>query len=74
MITRTKLAPGQRWSAQEVVIQEFEGRVAVVTGGGSGIGLALVRRFAEEGMKVVLGDFDGEALDAAVAVLTQEEH
>jgi len=37
------------------VLREFEGRVAVVTGGGSGIGLALARRFAEEGMKVVLG-------------------
>lgn len=55
-------------------MQEFEGRVAVVTGGGSGIGLALARRFAQEGMKVVLGDFDGEALEAAVAALTQEEH
>ena len=55
-------------------MQEFEGRVAVVTGGGSGIGLALARRFAQEGMKVVLGDFDGGALDAAVVALAQEEH
>ena len=43
----------------------LEGKVAVVTGGCSGIGLATVRRFAEEGAKVVVGDLDdvaGEAL------------
>ena len=36
----------------------IEGKVAVVTGGCSGIGLATVRRFAEEGAKVVIGDLD----------------
>jgi NAD(P)-dependent dehydrogenase (short-subunit alcohol dehydrogenase family) len=39
----------------------IEGRVAVVTGGCSGIGLATVRRFAEEGAKVVIGDIDDDA-------------
>ena len=34
----------------------LEGKVAVVTGGCSGIGLATVRRFAEEGAKVVVAD------------------
>ena len=33
-------------------------KVAVVTGGCSGIGLATVRRFAEEGAQVVVGDLD----------------
>jgi NAD(P)-dependent dehydrogenase (short-subunit alcohol dehydrogenase family) len=36
----------------------LEGLVAVVTGGCSGIGLATVRRFAEEGAQVVIGDLD----------------
>jgi NAD(P)-dependent dehydrogenase (short-subunit alcohol dehydrogenase family) len=43
----------------------LDGKVAVVTGGCSGIGLATVRRFAQEGAKVVVGDLDdtaGEAL------------
>ncbi len=43
----------------------IEGRTAVVTGGCSGIGLATVRRFVEEGARVVVGDIDdatGEAL------------
>jgi len=46
----------------------LEGKVAVVTGGCSGIGLATVRRFVEEGAKVVIGDID----DARGAELSQE--
>jgi len=36
----------------------LEGKVAVVTGAGSGIGLASVRRFAADGARVVCGDVD----------------
>jgi NAD(P)-dependent dehydrogenase (short-subunit alcohol dehydrogenase family) len=49
---------------------EHEGRTAVVTGGASGIGLALVERFAAEGMRVVVSDVDAAGIDAAVAAVT----
>lgn len=39
--------------------QRLAGKVAVVTGGASGIGLATVRRFAAEGAHVVIGDLPG---------------
>ncbi len=42
----------------------FEGVIAVVTGGASGIGLAIVRRLAREGGRVVAGDVNTERLDA----------
>jgi NAD(P)-dependent dehydrogenase (short-subunit alcohol dehydrogenase family) len=40
----------------------WEGRVAVITGGASGIGLAMAHRFAEGGMRVVIADVNAEAL------------
>ena len=45
------------------------GRVAVITGGASGIGLATAQRLARLGMKIVLADLAGAALDAAEAAL-----
>lgn len=39
----------------------LEGQVAIVTGGASGIGKALARRFAAEGAKVVVADLDASA-------------
>ncbi|SFB56730.1 SDR family NAD(P)-dependent oxidoreductase [Azotobacter beijerinckii] len=39
----------------------LEGKVAVVTGGGSGIGEAIVRLFVAEGARVVIGDIDASA-------------
>lgn len=45
------------------------GKVAIVTGGGSGMGLASARRFAAEGARVVVADLDGERAAAAAAEL-----
>ena len=48
-------------------MQDVEGKVAVVTGAASGIGRALIDRFAAAGMKVVLADVEVEALEKAEA-------
>ena len=58
---------------------EFHDRVAVVTGGASGIGLGMVRSFVRRGMKGVIADLDDgalthaekEVLDAGGEAITQ---
>jgi NAD(P)-dependent dehydrogenase (short-subunit alcohol dehydrogenase family) len=50
-------------------MRDIEGKVAVVTGGANGIGLAMGRHFAEQGMKVMLADIQPDPLDQAVAGL-----
>ncbi|WP_421119203.1 SDR family NAD(P)-dependent oxidoreductase [Aquihabitans daechungensis] len=53
-------------------MEELSGRVAVVTGAASGIGLALVQAFVAEGMKVVMADIETEALEQAAADLPED--
>lgn len=50
-------------------MKDLNGRVAVVTGGASGIGKALARAFLGEGMKVVIADVEAPALEATAAEL-----
>ena len=49
-----------------MALDRLAGRVAVVTGGASGIGRAMGERFAREGMHVVLADVERAALDLTV--------
>lgn len=53
-------------------VREFEGKVAVVTGGASGIGFALARALGREKMRVMLADIEVDALNTAVAELKTE--
>ena len=50
-------------------MRDFAGKTAFVTGGASGIGLALGRTFARAGMNVMLADIETQALQAAVKSL-----
>ena len=47
-------------------METLENKTAVVTGAASGIGLAMVRRFARAGAKLVLSDIDDSKLDRAL--------
>jgi NAD(P)-dependent dehydrogenase (short-subunit alcohol dehydrogenase family) len=49
----------------------LEGKVAIVTGAASGIGLATARKLAAEGAAVVLGDIAEERLEPAVASIVE---
>jgi NAD(P)-dependent dehydrogenase (short-subunit alcohol dehydrogenase family) len=55
-----------------VSVQRLQDRVAVVTGGGSGIGLATARRFAAEGARVVVVDVNADAGTAAASEVDGE--
>jgi NAD(P)-dependent dehydrogenase (short-subunit alcohol dehydrogenase family) len=51
--------------------KEFDGQVAVVTGGGVGIGFAIAKLFAERGATASIWDIDGEAAAAAAKRLKE---
>ena len=53
-------------------MQDVAGKVAVITGGASGIGFGMATRFAQAGMRVVLADIEEPVLEQAVARLQQD--
>lgn len=52
-------------------MQDFENKVAIVTGGASGIGQGIARALAGERARLVLADIDGDAADAAASELRE---
>ena len=65
---------GENLATRSLVdLWSLTGRVAVVTGGARGIGLAIVRRLTEVGARVVMSDISQEALDAGMAQLTDAQ-
>ncbi len=59
---------GHRW---RVVKMDFTGKVALVTGGGNGIGRATSAAFARHGAKVVVVDRDGAGAEATAGIIRQ---
>jgi NAD(P)-dependent dehydrogenase (short-subunit alcohol dehydrogenase family) len=49
----------------------LQGKIAIITGGGSGIGRATAERFASEGARVTIADRDREAGEAVVTAITE---
>lgn len=51
---------------------KLNNKIAVITGGARGIGLAIAQRYLSEGASVVVADIDSAAIEAAVAILGQQ--
>jgi len=54
-------------------VQDLEGKVAFVTGGASGIGLGIVKRMVEAGMKVVIADLRQDHIDEALRYFEERQ-
>jgi 3-oxoacyl-[acyl-carrier protein] reductase len=55
----------------KTICRRLEGRVAIVTGGGHGIGKAYAKRLADEGAHLVVVDIDGKAAEQVAAQLIE---
>ncbi len=55
-------------------MKKFNGKTAVITGAASGIGLSMAKKFAKEGMNVILSDIDKDSLKASVEKLKKNKY
>ena len=53
-------------------MKDFTGKLAVVTGGASGVGFAIGEALAKEGAKVVLTDIEQDSLEKSTSLLTNQ--
>ena len=53
-------------------MKDFNGKLAVVTGGASGVGFAIGEALAKEGAKVILADIEKESLESSTALLANQ--
>ena len=53
-------------------MKDFNGKLAVVTGGASGVGFAIGEALAKEGAKVILTDIEQKSLEASTATLVEQ--
>ncbi len=53
-------------------MKDFNGKLAIVTGGASGVGFAIGEALAKEGAKVILTDVEQESLEASTATLVEQ--
>jgi 3-hydroxybutyrate dehydrogenase len=65
-------ASAKRESRAMTIAKQLEGKVCLVTGAASGIGLGIARRYVAEGAKVAVCDLNAEAAEAAAAELAAQ--
>ncbi|MDA8655575.1 SDR family NAD(P)-dependent oxidoreductase, partial [Gammaproteobacteria bacterium] len=53
-------------------MKDFNGKLAVVTGGASGVGFAIGEALAKQGAKVVLTDIEKESLESSTSMLASQ--